>query len=76
MKIAIFDAFNGASGDMIVASLLGISLSEDDLEKVVDSTGIEVEFKVKEVRKGFILAKKVDVSEKYVERSYDEVKKL
>ncbi|MCS7121168.1 MAG: nickel pincer cofactor biosynthesis protein LarC [Archaeoglobaceae archaeon] len=77
MKVAIFDAFSGASGDMIVASLLGVSLSKEDLKSIVESTKIEVSFNVKEVKKKGLNAKRVEVLEKkFVERSYDEIKKV
>jgi hypothetical protein len=61
MKVAIFDPFNGAGGDMIVASLLGLSLSENDLKSVVNSLNLSVEFEVKDVVLKGIKAKKVRV---------------
>ncbi|MEM4616186.1 MAG: nickel pincer cofactor biosynthesis protein LarC [Archaeoglobaceae archaeon] len=76
MKVAIFDAFNGASGDMIISSLLGISLSEIDLKEVVETLKLDLRFKVKEVKKRGISAKRIFVEELKTERSFSEVIKL
>ncbi|MEM0350559.1 MAG: nickel pincer cofactor biosynthesis protein LarC [Archaeoglobaceae archaeon] len=73
MRVAVFDAFNGASGDMIVASLLGITLKEEDLRKTIDDLALEIEIEVREVSKRSLRAKKVFVKEKKKERSFLEV---
>ncbi len=76
MKVAIFDAFNGASGDMILASLIGVALREEDLRRVVQAFSLEIDFDVKEVMKRGIVAKRVEVREKYKERSFPEILEL
>ncbi|MET1125078.1 MAG: nickel pincer cofactor biosynthesis protein LarC [Archaeoglobaceae archaeon] len=73
MKVAVFDAFNGASGDMIVSSLLGVALSEEDLKQIVETLNLNVDFEVKEVEKSGVRAKRVEVREEVVERSFEEV---
>lgn len=73
MKVAIFDAFNGASGDMIIASLLGVSLEERDLREVVRVLSLDLGFEVKEVRKRGVVAKRVEVEEKRGERKFTEI---
>ncbi|MFN3384317.1 MAG: nickel pincer cofactor biosynthesis protein LarC, partial [Archaeoglobaceae archaeon] len=73
MKVAIFDAFNGASGDMIIASLLGVALKEEDLRRVVQNFSLELNFEVKEAKKRGIVAKKVEVEEKRRERTFTEI---
>ncbi len=61
MKVAIFDPFSGAGGDMIVATLLGVSLSESDLMYIVESLNLKIDFEIKDVNVGGISAKKVYV---------------
>ncbi len=46
MKVAIFDAFNGASGDMILASLLGIGIREEEVGELVRALGIDVDYRI------------------------------
>ena len=36
MRVAIIEGSNGASGDMLIASMLGIVLEEEDLKKIRD----------------------------------------
>ncbi len=73
MMVAVFDAFNGAGGDIIVSSMLGVSLIEDDLKSIVRSLGINVSFRVEDVQINGIKAKKLDVNEKHCERCFKEV---
>jgi len=73
MMVAIFDAFNGAGGDMIVASMLGVSLTEEDLKTIIQNLSINISFKVKEVQLNSITAKKLDVMEKRRGRTFKEV---
>lgn len=73
MRVAIFDAFNGASGDMILSSLLGVTLEKEDLEKIVEDFSLELSFEIREVRKRGILAKRVEVEEKRRERKFVEI---
>ncbi|MEM3146427.1 MAG: nickel pincer cofactor biosynthesis protein LarC [Archaeoglobaceae archaeon] len=76
MKVAIFDAFNGASGDMIIASLLGVTLKEQDLMKVVQSFSLELSFEIREVRKRGVVATRIEIEEKRKERKFVEVLEL
>lgn len=76
MKVAIFDAFNGASGDMIISSLIGISLTANDLKETLEQLPLELNFKIDEVRKKGILAKAVLVEDKKMERSFPEVMEI
>jgi uncharacterized protein (TIGR00299 family) protein len=76
MRVAIFDAFNGASGDMIISSLLGIALTEDDLKETVEELKLDLSFRVEEVNKKGIYAKRVVIEEKKSERSFSEVLRL
>ncbi len=74
MKIAIFDPFNGAAGDMIIATLLDLSLSKSDLEYVVTALNLDIEFEVVRVNVRGIEARKVVVREQSTgERTYGEV---
>ncbi len=73
MKVAIFDAFNGASGNMILASLLGVGIDEDEIKELVSSLGIDVRFKVTNVNVKGISAKKIEVEEKGGGRKFEEV---
>lgn len=73
MRIAIFDAFEGAGGDMIVSSLLGLSLEEKDLEGIIEKLDLNISFRVEEVYINAIKAKRLLVEEKYKERTFQEV---
>jgi hypothetical protein len=73
MRVAIIDCFSGASGDMIVSSLFGITLTEEDLRKVISSFHLDIDFEVKKVKKSGIDARKIDVRETKVERTFKEV---
>ncbi|AGK62141.1 TIGR00299 family protein [Archaeoglobus sulfaticallidus PM70-1] len=76
MRVAIVDCFNGASGDMIIASLLGISLSESDLDRIAKLLDLNIEFSVKTVNKKGISAKMVDVLDRNTDRKFSDVKNL
>ncbi|AEA48092.1 nickel pincer cofactor biosynthesis protein LarC [Archaeoglobus veneficus] len=73
MKIAIFDGFSGAGGDMIVASLLGVSLSENDLSEIVSTLSLRVSVSVEETVISGIVAKRVVVSGEEKDREFSEV---
>jgi hypothetical protein len=73
MRIVIFDVFNGAGGDMIVGSLIGISLTRDDLLDVVDRLSLKIEIDVEEESVKGIMAKKLTVKSERTERTYKEV---
>lgn len=74
MKVAIFDPFNGAAGDMIISTLLQSALSRSDLDEVVNSLDLNIDFEIVDVVVRGIKAKKLTVVEKGAkERSYREV---
>lgn len=61
MKALVFEPFSGASGDMIIGSLLDLGADES---KIKDAISVfDLELKVKEVEKRGIVAKKVQFSE-------------
>ncbi|MDI9611347.1 MAG: nickel pincer cofactor biosynthesis protein LarC [Archaeoglobales archaeon] len=76
MKVGIFDAFNGASGDMIISAMLDLTLTEEDLREVRDLLDLNINFRIEEVKKRGISAKRVVVQELKTERSFSEVMKL
>jgi len=76
MKVAIFDAFNGASGDMILASMLGVAINEKEIEEVVRELSLDVEFEISEKKVRGIHAKRVIVKEHGEGRSFREVLEL
>jgi len=67
MKALVFEPFSGASGDMIIGSLLDLGADES---KIRDATSaFDLELEVKEVEKRGIIAKKVEfVSKSKAER--------
>ena len=73
MRVAIFDAFSGASGNMIVGSMIGITLTEQDLEDIIKKLKLDIDFKIKRVNKRGISAKYLDVKEKSNPRRFKEV---
>ena len=73
MRLAIFDCFSGAGGDMIVGSLLGVSLREQDLREIVKKLDLNVDFEIKKVKRSGIQANLIDVKEGAVERGFKEV---
>jgi hypothetical protein len=79
MKALIFDPFSGASGDMIVASLLDLGADAESVKGAME--GIVPREKVKvtisKVKKGGIAATRVNVTCKEThDRSYPEVVKI
>jgi uncharacterized protein (TIGR00299 family) protein len=79
MKIAYFDCFSGASGDMILGSLIDAGLSLRRLREELKKLGLpKVHLKVKKVLKGGIAATRVSVegrSEKH-HRNLEELLKI
>ena len=77
MKIAYFDCFSGASGDMILASMIDAGLSphllREELRKLQIPT---VRLKVKKVLKGGISATQVIVEGRDETRSHRNLKEL
>ena len=77
MRMAIFDCFSGASGNMITASLLNVTLTESDLEDVVKKLGLDISFSVKRVSRKGISAPLIEVDENgEVNRSFREVREM
>lgn len=81
MKLLVFEPFSGASGDMIIGSLLDLGIEESKIEEAISVFDLKME--VKEVEKRGITAKKVQFvskSNKHSERgqsvkSYEEIVK-
>ena len=70
MKALVFEPFSGASGDMIIGSLLDLGVNESKIADAISVFNLELE--VKEVEKQGIVAKKVEFitkSKKYAERA-------
>jgi len=72
MKALVFEPFSGASGDMILGSLLDLGVKESKIADAISVFNLEME--VKEVEKRGIAAKKVEFitnnkSKKYAERA-------
>jgi uncharacterized protein (TIGR00299 family) protein len=76
MRIAIFDAFSGAGGNMIISTLLGISLNEEDLSRIIKNLGLNVSFAVENVINHGIQAKRVVVECEQVDRRFEDVVSL
>lgn len=77
MKLVIFDAFSGAGGDMIVASLLDVSLNQSDIVGIPEILGIGVRVKASRVTEKGISAWQVDVECKgSAERTFREVMEI
>ncbi len=80
MKIAYFDCFSGASGDMILGALIDAGLSPRLLREELRKLGLpSIHLKVKKVLKGGISATQVVVEgkdEKRSHRSLDEMLRI
>ena len=78
MKVAYFDCFSGASGDMILGSLIDAGLSSRKLSEEVKKLRIPVHLKVKKVLKGGLFATQVIVegSEKRSHRNLREILRI
>jgi hypothetical protein len=77
MKIAYFDCFSGASGDMILGSMIDAGLSPHLLRKELRKLQIPtVRLKVKKVLKGGISATQVIVEGRDETRSHRNLKEL
>lgn len=83
MKALVFEPFSGASGDMVIGSLLDLGADESKVRDAVSGLGFDLELEVKEVKRRGVVAKKVEfVSEgessaerkrNRSERSYKEI---
>ena len=77
MKIAYFDCFSGASGDMILGSLIDAGLSPKRLREELKKLRIPtVHLRVKKVLKGGISATQVMVEGKGEKRSHRNLKEI
>ena len=76
MRIAVIDAFNGASGNMIIGALYDEVIQREDIEKIVDELNLEVEYKIERVVKKGITSNLVRVKSETKERSFKEVVEL
>jgi len=77
MRIAYFDCFSGASGDMILGSLIDAGLSLGQLREEFKKLRIpKVRLKVKKVLKGGISATQVMVEGKDEKRSHRDLKEM
>jgi len=76
LKVAIFDCFSGASGDMIVSSLLGITLEESDLREIIKEFDLKIDFEIRRVNKSGIIANQLIVTEEKVRRRYREIEDM
>ena len=74
--MAIFDCFSGAAGNMIVGTLLNISLNKQDLEEVVKKLDLSIDFGIKKVKRSGIQANMIDVKEETCEREFREVVRI
>jgi len=74
MKAVVFDPFSGASGDMVVASLLDLGASHDVVKDAMTSIAGDVEIKIDKTNKLELSATKVDVKTADAgEREYTEI---
>jgi pyridinium-3,5-bisthiocarboxylic acid mononucleotide nickel chelatase len=77
MRIAYFDCFSGASGDMILGSLIDAGLSPGQLREELKKLRIpSIHLKVKKVLKGGISATQVIVEGKNEKRSHRDLKEM
>ncbi len=79
MKIAYFDSFAGASGDMILAALIDAGLDAQELREALDGLHLpDYELRVSRVHKGVIEATDVQVvvNDQRTERRMPEIEAL
>ncbi len=81
MRIAYFDCFSGASGDMLVGALADAGVGAEELPREIGKLRLEgVEVSFREVKRGGIRAKKFDVvcreGTKHPARGLAEIKAL
>ena len=81
MKIAYFDCNSGASGDMLLASLLDAGLQLDELYQAIFSLGLEKQCRIKarKVLKNHISATQVIIEpsrEQQIPRRLSDIKKI
>src|SRR4030043_279974 len=76
MKIAYFDCFSGASGDMILGSLIDAGLSARRLREELKKLKIPINLKAKKVLKQGISATQVMVEGRSEKRSHRNLKEI
>ncbi len=73
MRVAIFDTFSGAGGDMIVSVLTGTALNENEVHRIACKLNLNINIRVENIVQKGISARRTVVEDKKVERSYTEV---
>lgn len=74
MRVAIFDTFSGAGGDMIVSVLTGTALNENELHRIAGELNLNINIRVENIiKKGISARRTVVTDEKRMERSFTEV---
>ena len=77
MKIAYFDCFSGASGDMILGSLIDAGLSARSLREELKKIRLPtIDLKVKKVLKAGISATQAIVEGRHEKRSHRNLKEI
>ena len=61
MRVAHFDCFSGASGDMTLGALVGAGVAESAIREGIASLGLPITLKVANIRKGGFAATQVSV---------------
>ena len=60
-RIGYLDPFSGASGDMLVAGLVGVGVNLDHLNRALAGLGLGIHLKARDVMRAGVAATKVDV---------------
>jgi len=78
MKFIYFDCSAGASGDMILASLLSLGVSPDEFQRAIDGLKLKVQVKVRKARSGSLVGLRVEVltPRNSQPRKFSEVEKI
>ncbi|MEE8417384.1 MAG: LarC family nickel insertion protein, partial [candidate division Zixibacteria bacterium] len=79
MKLAYFDCFSGAAGDMIIGALLDAGLPFDDLKTEIEKLGLSgYRLSFEKVTRNHISATKfnVEITERQQPRNHDEIIKI
>lgn len=73
MKVAIFDAFNGAGGDMILSTLIDSVITDSELRETIELFNLKLDFRVESVNVKGIEAKRIVVNCEKTKRSYSDI---
>ncbi|WP_202320584.1 nickel pincer cofactor biosynthesis protein LarC [Archaeoglobus neptunius] len=74
MKVAIFDAFNGAGGDMIIASMLDVGIRKSEIDEILSSINLKIDYRIEKADVKGIRARRIRVMERgRVKRSFEDV---